>query len=312
MIRSIPPFLNKTTMRAALLVSHVALAMGVLALVPFHGVNAEVAPGHSAIGNYLAGRHAQAEKDLGSAVTFLSAALRALPEAPDLLRRTFVLMTIEGHIEEALPLAERLLDENANAPIAHLTLLLDVMKNGDADQQAVRLKSQPSHGLNGFAAPVLEAWSQVGVGNVTAGLSALLALDGKEALQGLHDMHRALILDYAGRSTEAETAYAKLAKDQKQHNFRFTQLLGNLLERIGKADEARAIYDGFAEANPGTMLLEPLYVRLDAGIKPKPIVATAADGAAEAIFNIANSFFIFLLVFLSRLISLEPLQELKY
>ena len=96
MIRFIPPFLNRTSMRAALLVSHVALALGVLALAPVHSVNAELAPGHSAIGNYLAGRHAQKEKDLGSAVTFLSAALRALPEAPDLLRRTFVLMTIEG------------------------------------------------------------------------------------------------------------------------------------------------------------------------------------------------------------------------
>ena len=236
-----------------------------------------------------AGRHAQAEKDLGSAVTFLSAALRALPKAPDLLRRTFVLMTIEGRMEEALPLAERLLGENAKAPIAHLALLVDAIKNDEADQQAARLKSQPTNGLNGFAKPALEAWTQVGAGKVDAGLKTLLALDGKEGSQGLHDMHRALILDYAGRATEAETAYAKLLKDQEQQSFRFTHLLGNLLERVGKADEARALYDAFAKANPGTMLLVPLYARLDAGTKPNPIVATAIDGAAEAIFNIANS-----------------------
>ena len=99
--------------------------------------------GKSAIGNYLAGRHAQAEKDLGSAVTFFSAALKVLPDVPDLLRQTFVLMIIEGHIEEALPLAERLLDQNVKSPIAHLALLVDAIKNGNADQQMVRLQSQP-------------------------------------------------------------------------------------------------------------------------------------------------------------------------
>ena len=289
MIRFIHPFLSRASICTALLGLHIALALGILAPAPVHAANAEVAPGHSAIGNYLAGRHAQAEKDLGSAVTFLLAALRVLPEAPDLLRRTFVLMTVEGRIEEALPLAKRLVSQNAKAPIADLVLLLDVIKNGDVDQQAARLNSQPTNGLNGFAKPVLEAWSQVGAGNVDIGLKALLELNGKKASQRLYDMHRALILDYAGRAKEAETVYAKLAKDQEQHSFRFTQLLGNLLERVGKAEEARALYDAFARANPGGMLLMPLYARLDAGVKPKPIVSTVADGAAEAIFNIANS-----------------------
>ena len=289
MTRFIPPFLNRSRIRAMLLGTHIALALGIAMPAPAHAAGAEAASGHSAIGNYLAGRHAQAEKDLGSAVTFLSAALRALPKAPDLLRRTFVLMITEGRMEEALPLADRLLGENAKAPIAHLALLVDAIKNDDADQQAARLKSQPTNGLNGFTKPALEAWTQVGAGKVDAGLKTLLALDGKEGSQGLHDMHRALILDYAGRATEAETAYAKLGKDQEQQSFRFTHLLGNLLERVGKANEARALYDAFAKANPGTMLLVPLYARLDAGTKPNPIVATAIDGAAEAIFNIANS-----------------------
>ena len=288
MTRFTPSFFSRTRLIAALLVSHIASALWILAPTPVHAANVGMGSSKSAIGNYLAGRHAQAEKDLGSAVTFFSAALKVLPEAPDLLRQTFVLMIIEV-ISKKLALAVRLLDQNVKSPIANLALLVDAIKNGNADQQMVRLQSQPPTGLNGFAMPVLEAWSQVGVGNAAAGLKTLMALDGKEASQGLHDMHRALILDYAGQSEEAETTYAKLANDQEQQNFRFTQLLGNLLERIDKADEARALYDSFATENPGTMLLVPLYARLDTGIKPKPIVATAIDGAAEAIFNIANS-----------------------
>ncbi|MDG2205099.1 MAG: hypothetical protein P8M79_07585, partial [Alphaproteobacteria bacterium] len=138
MTRFIPPFLSRSRIRAMLLGTLITLALGIAAPTPAHAAGAEAASGHSAIGNYLAGRHAQAEKDLESAVTFLSAALRALPKAPDLLRRTFVLMTIEGRMEKALPLAERLLGENAKAPIAHLALLVDAIKNDDADQQAAR------------------------------------------------------------------------------------------------------------------------------------------------------------------------------
>jgi len=249
----------------------------------------EVAPGRSAIGNYLAGRHAQAEKDLPAAVTYLNAALRALPDAPDLLRRTFVLMAIEGRLGNALPLAERLLKHNAKAPIAHLALLVDALKRGDKKLQAARLKAQPSEGLNGFAKPVLEAWSLAGANQVDAGLKLLKAVDGKSSSKGLHNLHRALLLDFAGRFEAAEAAYAKVAKDRDNQSFRFTQLLGSMLERRGKAAEAEALYAKFIEVNTGTTLLEPAMARLKSKTKPAPIIATAADGAAEAMFNIANS-----------------------
>ena len=51
-----------------------------------------IKPGDSSIGNYLAGRHAQAQHDLGAAVTFLNAALKAMPDARDLRRHTFFLL----------------------------------------------------------------------------------------------------------------------------------------------------------------------------------------------------------------------------
>lgn len=267
-------------------------ALAIAAAWPSPGTAADgasPAPGASAIGNYLAGRHAQSEKDLNKAVTYLEAALRALPEAPDLLRRTFVLMTIEGRITEALPLANRLLSQNSKSPIAHLTVLIDALKRGDDADQIARLKAQPENGLNGFAKPALEAWSLVGRGKTDEGLAVLKALNAKKTSRRLYDMQRALILDFAERPTKAEAAYGRLAKNRDNRSFRFTQLFGNLLERRGKTAAARALYDQFAAANPGTMLLAGAYARLDGGRKPAPIIASATDGAAEAIFNIANS-----------------------
>ncbi len=62
-------------------------------------VKGSVDPGASPAGNYLAGRHAQARGDLSAAADFLGAALKQAPDTPNLLRRTFVLMAMEGRME---------------------------------------------------------------------------------------------------------------------------------------------------------------------------------------------------------------------
>ncbi|MBT6883235.1 MAG: tetratricopeptide repeat protein [Rhodospirillaceae bacterium] len=248
-----------------------------------------VVPGPSPIGNYLAGRHAQSERDLDAAVTYLSAALGAVPNAPDLLRRTFVLMTIEGRINEALPLAKRLVKKKSKTPIANLALAVEAIKKGDDKLLQQRLKSQPAEGINGFTRPVMEAWSLAGAQKPDAALKALKPLDGNAGSQGLYDMHHALILDFAGREKAAEAAYQDIAKGERGPSFRLVQHLGRLYERNGRATEAKALYQRYVEDTPGTALLDAAFRRLAAKNKPPKIIRDGRDGAAEALFNIANS-----------------------
>ena len=89
--------------------------------------------------------------------------------------------------------------------------------------------------------------------------------------------------------TAAEAAYIELFKSDETQHFRLTQLFGNLLERMGKPEEAQKIYKKFSNANPGSTLLIPAYARLRAKTKPKPLIATSFDGVAEALFNIGTS-----------------------
>ena len=70
-----------------------------LAIAPPAEAGTEI--GKTLSGNYLAGRHAQTKRDLSAAADFLGAALNKAPESPDLVRRTFVLMIVEGRIREA-------------------------------------------------------------------------------------------------------------------------------------------------------------------------------------------------------------------
>ena len=245
--------------------------------------------GQTAFGNYLAGRHAQAAHDLSAATDYLAAALAQAPEAPDLLRRTFVLMTIEGRIEEALTLAKRLLKDHPKAPIAGLAVAVEALKQGRYTDLQKHLDGQPREGLNGFTAPLLSAWGFAGRKEFDAALAALAPLGENKGSKALYDMHRALILEFAGKPADAEAALIELTKDESLGSFRLVQHLGRLYERHGKPDAALALYQRYGRENPGTTLLEAATARLAAKGKAGKLIATAQDGAAEALFSVGNS-----------------------
>ncbi len=251
-------------------------------------VSEKVAPGPSPIGNYLAGRHAQASRDMEAALTYLNAALLAMPDVPDLRRRTFILQVIEGHIKVALPLAKQLIADNPKAPIANLVLAVDALQRGDMKGVRRYFEKGAERGLNSFTGPLLSAWSLAAAKNKKAAIEAMAPLAANEATKGLHDVHNALLLDFLD-DPEAAAAYDGVVKGSLGGSFRIVQHIGGYFERHGQPDKARRIYDKMKEDLPGTTLLEGVDARMKAGKKPKKLLRTARDGAAEALFSIANS-----------------------
>ncbi len=53
----------------------------------------------------------------------------------------------------------------------------------------------------------MEAWARAGAKDVDGALTALDELSKQRGVDGLRLMHKALILDYAGRDKEADEAY---------------------------------------------------------------------------------------------------------
>src|SRR5215467_5013709 len=80
----------------------VSLAIGPGEAAP----NKETSPMQAPYGAYLAGRHAQQMRDYAAAVGWFEDALRADPESPELITRTFLMETSEGHFDRARSLAE--------------------------------------------------------------------------------------------------------------------------------------------------------------------------------------------------------------
>src|SRR5690348_5051381 len=58
-------------------------------------------------GDYLSGHHAQHTRDFAAAVRFYGKALAADPNAPELIKHTFLMDISEGNFHDAAALADR-------------------------------------------------------------------------------------------------------------------------------------------------------------------------------------------------------------
>ncbi len=288
-----PAMKTKSTFRLSARSVFAAAAVGAAALIlgpaPVQAGKDRAQTGRTLSGNYLAGRHAQAQRDLSTAADFLGAALKQTPDAPDLLRRTFILLTVEGRIAEAEPLARRLIKTTPKMTIAHLVMAAVDIKHGRFDTARKRLEKMPKKSIGGFAAPVLRAWSLTGMKKSKAALK-LLAADPKNKATGiLHVMHQALINEMLGRNDLAEKHYLAVNKGQNGPSLRVVQLLGELYERTGRPEKARALYENYLNDKPGSQLLDVALKRLKTGRPPALKVFSVSAGAAEAFFGIASS-----------------------
>ncbi len=284
-----PVMKTHVTFRLSIISAGVAAAALIFAPLPVEAGKARAKIGKTLSGNYLAGRHAQAQRNLSKAADFLGAALKQTPDAPGLLRRTFILLTVEGRITEAEALARRLIKTNPKMTIAHLVLAAIDIKQGRFAQARKQLEKMPEKSIGGFTAPVLRAWSLVGQKKSKAALKLLAAEPDEKAARVLHLMHQALINELLGRNDQAEKHYLAVNKDQNGPSLRVVQLLGELYERTERPEKARALYQNYLKDKPGSRLLDVALKRLKAGRPPALKVFSVSAGAAEAFFGIASS-----------------------
>ncbi len=240
-------------------------------------------------GTYLAGRHAQAKRDMGRAADLLGRALKMDPDSRGLMRRAFTVLLAEGRMDEAAVLARRLIDGDGNASFSRLALAVEQIRAGRFDEARKHLDALSGDGIMSYLAPLLGAWAVAGQGETAAALESLKPLAEKNGARALHDLHAALVQDLAGNIQAAEESYRRVADSQTGLTLRLVQLLGSLYERARKPDQARSLYKEYLKTQPRSNLLDGALARLDAGSPPSPEVATAIDGAAEGLFGLAGS-----------------------
>lgn len=251
---------------------------------PPHSDSATIAP----LGAYLDGRHAQHEHDYAAAAQYFGQALAQNPTDYDLINKTFLFDLSEGRSAEAKELAARIVQIDPAAPLPDLVIALARLKEGDSAGADAMAQALPHEGIHRFVAPLVQAWTKVAIGQPDQGLAALAALNEIKGFAPLVDFHTGLIDDFAGRTDKAEAAYLKTVQSATRVNWRSVETLGSLYERTDRPEEARALYQRFISENRDSDLASVALARLASQQKPGPRIASPADGAAEALFDLAS------------------------
>jgi tetratricopeptide (TPR) repeat protein len=246
--------------------------------------------GSSFVGNYLAGRYAQARREGDRAIGYYRKALGLDPEHQDLNLRAAILLVTEGRVDDAVTLMHRLEEDGTDNAVIVFALAADEIAHGRFDDAAERLADLPENGVNQFVGPLLRAWALAGKGDTVEAIEVLESIRNDSGNNALHGLHAALINDLGGREAEAMAAFAAAASGDQGPPFRVAELYGELLERAGRPAEARGVYNDFLTHHPDTKLLDVALKRLKDGGKPGRDIASAADGAAQALFDLAGAF----------------------
>ena len=192
-------------------------------------------------------------------------------------------------MKDAIALARSVGDGDDISPIAQLAVAVEHIKTGNLAAAKAELEKFPERGFSGFMKPLLLGWVMAGQGRGADALAALEPLKRQSGLRVLYELHAALIADLVGKPQEAMAHFSSAAKTGQRATLRVVQGLGRHYELNGEPEKAKALYDSYLGENPDSVVLQPALERIAAGRKPAALVASAAEGVAEALFNIAST-----------------------
>jgi tetratricopeptide (TPR) repeat protein len=220
-------------------------ALAALALVTFgphaaraQGNQASQAAAHlTASGSFLAAQHASRERDPGAAANFYRQAMRSDPHNNDLLDRTFLSVLLNGDVEEAVRLADHVLQIDKEDRIARLVLGVRALKQKQYQVARQQLAQSVRGPITDLAAALLTAWTQATPGESKQAIDAIDKLSGPDWYGIFKDLHAGMILDLAGQKREAGKRLEH-ARQLDTSALRVVQAYGSYLSRNGSKDDA--------------------------------------------------------------------------
>jgi tetratricopeptide (TPR) repeat protein len=239
-------------------------------------------------GSYLAARSADVARDIQAAAGFYGEALADDPKNPALVERVLILKLASGDVDQAFGPAEKLIEIDNGNPIARLALAMRSIKQKDYASVSASLATVAKAPLATLTIGLINAWIDFADGKTDDALTTIKALSGPNWYGIFKDYHTALILDAAGRTSDAATAIAR-AYATDASALRVVEGYARIMARAGKREIAIKALTDFAGADP----LHPTIATLLADIRGgKPIAPTAATvdaGVAEALYGLGSA-----------------------
>lgn len=237
----------------------------------------------SGLHDYVQGRHAWSDDELGKASSYFAGALAHSPDDPVLLRRTFDLALAAGDQALALKLAPRLAkNERYDTTLALLRISEAVQKKDWRTVEAARQQLADA-GFAAFAAPVIEAWTLQARGKDRQALEKLDPAAHEGFAKAYITEHRAHLLSADKKWDEAAELYGTLLAGEGAQVARLRVAAASALQKAKRDDEARKLLEsGLRDPSVGIAL-----ARLNAGEPIKGSVTDPREGISELFARMA-------------------------
>ncbi|MGE0409476.1 MAG: tetratricopeptide repeat protein [Amphiplicatus sp.] len=259
---------------------------------------------------YLVGRVAAQSNSLGAAAKAFAAAHAAAPGERAILEDALFFHLAAGDVAAATPFARRIVDlasstnaENRasnpaaaktagnrtpDAGLARITLAAEAIHDRHFEEARASLQGEIKAPFLKSIAFLMDVWIERALAGPEAAL-AKLDNPGADMFDGFNALHRALLLEEAGRVEDARASYQAAVFGLGGPVGRAAY--GAFLERIGDVEAARGYYELLAgEAGPARRAAEEAFQRLDKGEATKAYAdMTPGAGAAIALYSHASA-----------------------
>jgi tetratricopeptide (TPR) repeat protein len=222
------------------------------------------------------------------AASLYRATLATDPNNVDLINRALFYTVGGGDMDEAVRLAHRAIKATPADRLARTVLIVQAFKDNDYGSARLQIAQSNKGPAGELLLYLLDAWASQGAGDTKQALADIKVVSDQGGTEALADYNRALILDLAGQTADADAAY-KQAITAAGHASRLVESYGRFLERQGRVDDARAFYATLGSDPAVAPVAARGLARIAEGRKPDRLVATASDGAAEVLFGFAAS-----------------------
>jgi tetratricopeptide (TPR) repeat protein len=240
-----------------------------------------------AFATYLSARFAASDHDLRNAALYYGETLKKDPANSSLLELSFFYAATAGDFTAANNFAERLVAVNADDRSARLSLAVGALKRKDYAAGRQHMAQSAKGPFTTLTLSLYDAWAAAAVKDQAAVEKNLQILAAEKGAENITAFHMGLLSEYAGNNAAAETAYKQALKAGATP--RVLEAYGRMLERAGRTVEATDLYRGHESEGGFVAVVQPALARLASGTKPAPLVATPAEGVAEALFGLAAS-----------------------
>lgn len=238
-------------------------------------------------GPYLAGRQAAFTADYAAASEFFTRALVRDPSNTELMESAMNAFVGLGSVDQAVPIARRLMQAQSGNQIAHLVLFADAVKREAWD--AVLADLDAGQTVGPLFDGLLRAWALVGAGRMSDALEGFDAVSASPGVLAFGLYHKALALASAGDLEGADAIFSGTGDQALRLTLRGVLAHAQVLSQLERNEDALALLEQAFGPNDDPTL-NAVKAQLTTGeTLPLTVAGTAMRGIAEVHYTIAGA-----------------------